>query len=65
MLSRNDMFVGELLNRGDSNKVTRFFPSYKFMGCHKNSLVMKDLMEYLEITKNRWTIQICLLLSLV
>ncbi len=35
MLSRNDMFVGELLNRGDSNKVTRFFPSYKFMGCHK------------------------------
>ena len=53
MLSRNDMFVGELLNRGDSNKVTRFFPSYKFMGCHKNSLVMKDLMEYLEILISR------------
>ena len=48
-LLENDLFVGELLNKGDSNEITRFFPSFKLMGCHKNSVVMKDLIEYLEI----------------
>tara|TARA_X000000368_G_scaffold194831_1_gene153736 strand:+ start:408 stop:1379 length:972 start_codon:yes stop_codon:yes gene_type:complete len=48
-LSNKGLFVGELLNKSGSNKITRFFPSYKFMGCHKNSLVMKELIEYLEI----------------
>jgi len=48
-LTENDMFVGELVNRGDSSTYSRFSPSHKFMGCKKNSSSMKNLEEYLEI----------------
>ena len=48
-INENEMFVGELVNRGDSSTYSRFSPSHTFMGCIKNSNSMKDLEEYLEI----------------
>ena len=32
-LQENNMFVGELVNRGDSSTYSRFSPSHKVMGC--------------------------------
>ena len=48
-INENEMFVGELVNRGDSSTYSRFSPNHTFMGCIKNSNSMKDLEEYLEI----------------
>ena len=47
-LSRNDMYVGELINRNSSSVSHRFFPSHKLMGC-KKSKSMKELIENLEV----------------
>ena len=46
-LSRNDMYVGELINRNSSSVSHRFFPSHKLMGCKKESKSMKELIENL------------------
>ena len=48
-LSRNDMYVGELVNRNSSSVSHRFFPSHKLMGCRKGSKSMKELIENLEV----------------
>ena len=48
-LSRNDMYVGELINRNSSSVSHRFFPSHKLMGCKKESKSMKELIENLEV----------------
>jgi len=48
-LQENNMFVGEVVNRGISSTYSRFSPSHKVMGCVKNSNSMKELEEYLEI----------------
>ena len=47
LLSDKDMFCGELINRSNTNSYTQFFPNHKIMGCVKNSLSMKELIDYL------------------
>ena len=42
------ILVGELLDRNSTSETTNFFPSPKFMGCHKNNSVMANYIAYLE-----------------
>lgn len=49
LLKDKDMFCGELINRSNTNVYTQFFPNHKMMGCVKNSLAMKELINYLGV----------------
>ena len=49
-LKKNDMYVGEFVNRNISSTYSRFFPSKTMMGCKKNSNSMKEYINYLEIS---------------
>jgi len=48
-LARNNMYVGEFVNRNSTSVSRRFFPSHKLMGCKKGSESMKELIENLEV----------------
>jgi hypothetical protein len=56
LLSENDCFAAQMINRTNSASLIEFFPCNKMMGCVKNSANMKKIMHYLEkITSNDFT----------
>ena len=73
MLQSNDMFIAEDVSHNITSSLVDFFPSTNFMGCKKNSKVMKEFYQYLEQlnssdftsnsdfdgTVNRWLFQKC------
>ena len=48
LLSNNDCFAAQMINRTNTSELITFFPNNKMMGCVKNSLNMKKIMHYLE-----------------
>ena len=53
LLEQTCCYVGEFVDRGSSSTLVNTFPNHKFMGCKKNSPVMKDLMLYLEVLESK------------
>lgn len=47
-LQKKDCFILEGLNNNSSSIYTSFFPTHHFMGCRKHSIVMKEIIQYLE-----------------
>lgn len=49
-LLSTSMFCGELPSIGNVSTLTEFFPSHKIMGCVKQSHIMEEYVNFLEIT---------------
>lgn len=47
-LQKKDCFILEGLNNNSTSKYTSFFPTHRFIGCRKHSIVMKEIIQYLE-----------------
>lgn len=47
-VSNKRMFVGEMINKTNTAGTKMFAPSTQFMGCRKNSEIMKEYIQYLE-----------------
>lgn len=56
--SDDRMFVGELVDRNSTSEQVNFFPSTKFMGCHRGCQMMSEYIQYLEsMNSNDYTAQ--------
>ena len=56
--SDDRMFVGELVDRNSTSHLVNFFPSTKFMGCHRGCRMMSEYIQYLEsMNSNDYTAQ--------
>tara|TARA_B100000900_G_C20534146_1_gene697618 strand:+ start:235 stop:1197 length:963 start_codon:yes stop_codon:yes gene_type:complete len=48
-LGNKDAYTAEVATSNDSSDVTRLFPTHKIVGCKKDSKVVRDLCNYLEV----------------